>query len=99
MPSSFSRDHVTTIASLASLELGDDELELFATQLARILEYAQEIQRVDTSDVPPTASVVTRHAADRDDVPQPGLSREAALSNAPDASPGGDLFRVPKVIG
>ena len=99
MTARFTREDVKAIAALASLELDDAEIDVFALQLGQILEYAGEVQRVDTSGVPPTASVVTRHEADRDDVQQPCLDREMALANAPDPSPGGDFFRVPRVIG
>lgn len=99
MPARFTVEDLQAIASLASLELEESELELFARQLGQILEYAEQVQRVDTSGVPPTASTVTRHAADREDVPKPSLDHQAALANAPDASAGGDFFRVPRVIG
>jgi aspartyl-tRNA(Asn)/glutamyl-tRNA(Gln) amidotransferase subunit C len=99
VPDRFTREDVKAIASLASLELTDAESDLFARQLGQILEYAEEVQRVDTSGVPPTASVVTRHEADRDDVPQPSLDRDLALANAPDRSADGRFFKVPRVIG
>jgi aspartyl-tRNA(Asn)/glutamyl-tRNA(Gln) amidotransferase subunit C len=99
MPARFSTSEVDRIAALARLELDDAERELFAKQLGDILEYAVQVQRIDTSGVPPTASVVTTHAADRDDVVVPSLDRTAALANAPDAARDAGLFRVPRVIG
>lgn len=87
------------IASLARLELDEREIELFARQLGDILEYARQVQRIDTTGVPPTAGVVTRPGADRPDEVARSLDREAALANAPDAAPGAGLFRVPRVIG
>jgi aspartyl-tRNA(Asn)/glutamyl-tRNA(Gln) amidotransferase subunit C len=95
----FTREHVAHIAALANLDLDESELELFAHQLGDVLAYAEEVQRVDTAGVPPTTSVLTRHAADRDDVGRPGLDRTAALANAPDPSPQAGLFKVPRVIG
>jgi aspartyl-tRNA(Asn)/glutamyl-tRNA(Gln) amidotransferase subunit C len=90
---------VEAIAALAHLELDESELDLFARQLGDILEFANQVQRIDTTGVPPTASVVTRHAADRPDIVTPSLERVAALANAPDSAPSAGLFRVPKVIG
>ena len=98
----FTRDAVASIAALAHLELDDAELDLFARQLGDILAYAEEVQRIDTTGVPPTASVVARHAADREDTERAGLDREAALSAAPDPARQAGLdvfFRVPRVIG
>jgi aspartyl-tRNA(Asn)/glutamyl-tRNA(Gln) amidotransferase subunit C len=99
MASGFSRAQVEAVAALANLELNDAELELFARQLGDILEYATQVQGIDTTGVPPTASVVTRHSADRADMIAPSLDRAEALANAPDASVQAGFFKVPRVIG
>jgi aspartyl-tRNA(Asn)/glutamyl-tRNA(Gln) amidotransferase subunit C len=96
---SFSRADVEAIASLAQLELDDTEIDLFGRQLAEILTYVEQLQRVDTTGVPPTASVLSAHAAGRDDVVRPSLTREDAIANAPDGARQAGLFRVPRVIG
>ena len=98
MSSGFTRDQVAAIAALAHLELTAEELELFARQLGDILAAADEVQRIDTTGVPPTASVVTRQVSDRPDQVRPSLDREAALANAPDPSLDAGLFKVPRVI-
>jgi aspartyl-tRNA(Asn)/glutamyl-tRNA(Gln) amidotransferase subunit C len=98
MPSPFSRDEIARIAALANLELAPDEVELFARQLGEILAYAEQVQQVDTSGVPPTAAVVARHTADRDDVVRPSLSVDEALANAPDPAVEAGLFKVPRVL-
>jgi len=99
MPSGFTRDEVMAIARLAHLELASSEVDLFARQLADVLAYAAEVQDIDTTGIPPTASVVTRHAADRADDVGPSLDRNEALANAPDASIEAGLFKVPRVMG
>ena len=98
------REEVAHIARLARLDLTEAELDRFTHDLGAILDYASEIQAVDTSRTAPmshvgavpegdaAASVVR---ASRADVVEPSLPREAALSNAPDAAAG--MFRVPKV--
>ena len=96
---SFSRADFEAIASLAQLELDDAEIDLFGRQLAEILTYVEQLQRIDTTGVPPTASVLSAHAADRDDVVRPSLDREDAIANAPDGARQAGLFRVPRVIG
>jgi len=95
----FTRSDVEAIAGLANLDLDDDEIDLFARQLGDILEYANQVQQFDTTGVSPTASVVTRHQADRADEVQPSLDRSEALANAPDADRESGLFRVPRIIG
>jgi aspartyl-tRNA(Asn)/glutamyl-tRNA(Gln) amidotransferase subunit C len=99
MPGGLTRSEVEAIAALARLELEDCEIDLFARQLGDILEYANQVQRIDTTGVPPTANVMTRHAADRQDIVVPSLERTEALANAPDAASDAGLFRVPRVIG
>jgi aspartyl-tRNA(Asn)/glutamyl-tRNA(Gln) amidotransferase subunit C len=99
MATGFSRAQVEAVAALANLELSDSEIELFAKQLGEILDYATQVQNIDTTGVPPTASVVTRHSADRPDVVGGSLDRADALRNAPEASLQAGLFKVPRVIG
>lgn len=99
MPSDFSREQVAAIAALAHLDLEPAELDLFARQLGGILAYADEVQRVDTTGVPPTATVVATQAVDRLDEVRPSLDLEEALANAPDAALDAGFFKVPRVIG
>ena len=99
MPDRLTRADVDRIATLARLELSDAEKELYIEQLSHVLEYAEQIQQIDTAGVQPTSQVLSRMPADRPDEPRPGLANEEALANAPDPSPHTGLFRVPRVIG
>jgi len=99
MSTGFTREQVAAVAALAHLDLDSAELDLFARQLGDVLKAAEEVQRVDTTGVPPTASVVTRHAADRPDEVRPCLDRDEVLAGAPDAALDAGLFKVPRVIG
>ena len=56
------------------------------------------MQQVDTSGAPPTAHVVTRHAAERADELHHCLDIADVLANAPDADKDAGLFKVPRVI-
>jgi aspartyl-tRNA(Asn)/glutamyl-tRNA(Gln) amidotransferase subunit C len=86
-------DHV---ARLARLSLTDEERRVFARQLEEILAWAESLQSLDTTDVPPM-SQPGQSIALRKDEPRAGLDREAALAAASDAADG--LFRVPRVLG
>jgi aspartyl-tRNA(Asn)/glutamyl-tRNA(Gln) amidotransferase subunit C len=99
MPAGFTRDEIAAIAALANLELDAAELDLFARQLGDILAYAEMVQQIDTTGVPPTASVVSRHAADRADEVAASLDRDEILAAAPDAALDAGFFKVPRVIG
>ena len=88
---------VERIATLAHLELTDEEKRVFTRQLADILAYAEQLQAIDTTGVAATAHV-NAHEAERDDELKPSLPVEDALLNAPDGAPDAGLFRVPRVI-
>jgi aspartyl-tRNA(Asn)/glutamyl-tRNA(Gln) amidotransferase subunit C len=93
------RADVERIAALASLELTEAEVAIFTRQLTEILEYARQVQQLDTTGVPPTSHVLAGQPLDRADEPRPSLDRATALSAAPDPAPDAGLFRVPRVIG
>jgi aspartyl-tRNA(Asn)/glutamyl-tRNA(Gln) amidotransferase subunit C len=99
MPAQFTAAQMAAIAALANLELDPSETETFARQLGDIIEYAAQVQQVDTAGVPATASVISRHPSDRADEVRPSLDRGEVMSNAPEASREAGLFKVPRVIG
>jgi aspartyl-tRNA(Asn)/glutamyl-tRNA(Gln) amidotransferase subunit C len=99
MSATLTRDDVVRIAELAHLELTDDEITTFTRQLGDILHYAEQVQGVDTSGVPPTSHVLAGAPVEREDVPVPCVDRDEALAAAPDGVPEAGLFRVPRVIG
>lgn len=90
------RETVEHIAELARLALTEDEIELYAGQLSAILEYAERLQAVDTSAIPPTASVLPLHNVLRPDEARPSLPRDEALANTADQADG--QFRVEAVL-
>ena len=93
---SINREDVEHVAHLARLHLTDDEVDRMQTQLSNILEAIETLQQVDTSHVGPTASVIELENVMRDDEVRPGLTREAALANAPLRDD--PFLRVPTVL-
>ncbi|HEX9377750.1 MAG TPA: Asp-tRNA(Asn)/Glu-tRNA(Gln) amidotransferase subunit GatC [Actinomycetota bacterium] len=93
MPVEIDIEHV---ARLARLALTDEEKARMKAQLGVILEHAARVQEVAAEDVPPTAHAVPRANVFRPDVPEPGLSHEDAMSNAPEAE--GERFKVPRIV-
>ena len=91
-----SHDEVRKIAELAKLELTDDEVTLYAGQLSSILQYFRKLQELDTSHIPPTASVLPLTNVFRRDEPGAPLTPEQVVANAVDAVDG--QFRVSKVL-
>ena len=87
---------VLYIANLARIALSEGEITLFQTQLERVLEYVEQLKVVDVSGVEPTAHAAPVYNVFRKDEPCDGLSKSAALSNAPRSANG--LFMVTKVV-
>ena len=84
------------IADLARLYITEEEKEKYTRQLNVILEYMEQLNKVDTSNVEPLSHPFELTNVFRDDEVQPSLPVDEALKNAPDKS--GNYFKVPKVI-
>ena len=97
MSARISRDDVVHVAHLARLALSEDEIDLFAGQLAAVLEHAEDVAALDTSGVPPTAHPLPVRNVLRPDEAGPCLDREEVLAEAPQAEEG--RFRVPRILG
>jgi aspartyl-tRNA(Asn)/glutamyl-tRNA(Gln) amidotransferase subunit C len=87
---------VRRIAKLSRLNLSDDEVRLFAGQLAKILDYVRQIESLDTEGVEPLAHALPVSNVLREDQPREGFTNEQALANAPETER--DCFRVPAVL-
>lgn len=87
---------VEHVAGLARLELTHEEKVRFQEQLSAILEYAERLNQLDTSEIPPTATVLPLHSVMREDETSPSMPREAILENAPESKQG--CFLVPAVL-
>jgi aspartyl-tRNA(Asn)/glutamyl-tRNA(Gln) amidotransferase subunit C len=91
-----SREEVAHLARLSRLAVTEQELDQFAGQLDVILQSVARIGDVAADDIPPTSHSVPLTNIYRDDVVQPCLTQEEALSGAPDSAEG--RFRVPRIL-
>jgi aspartyl-tRNA(Asn)/glutamyl-tRNA(Gln) amidotransferase subunit C len=97
MPASkIDREVVLHVAKLASLSLSEAEVGRFAVELARIVAHIEQLEAIDTRDVPPTAHVQVDRMALREDTVVPCLSHDDALSQAPQVE--ADGFAVPAFL-
>jgi aspartyl-tRNA(Asn)/glutamyl-tRNA(Gln) amidotransferase subunit C len=85
------------VAKLARLDVTDEEVELFAGQLAAVLDHAADVAALDIADVPPTAHPLPLGNVLRPDEPRPSLDPDEVLAQAPAAESG--RFRVPRILG
>lgn len=87
---------VEHVALLARLELTEEEKEMYTQQLNQILDYAERLNELDTTNVAPTAHVLPIHNVMREDKSEQVMTNEEALANAPAKEDG--FFRVPKIV-
>jgi len=95
-PMTLTLGEVEHIAELARLHLTEAEKARYRQQLSAILDYFDQLQTLDTADIPPTSSVLPARSVLRADQPRPGLDWEDLRRNAPDTD--GSQFRVPLVL-
>ena len=87
---------VEHVARLARLDLAPEEKERLRGQLDAILGYVEQLRRVNTAGVAPTAHVLPLANVMREDEVRPSYPAEAMLQNAPAADDG--QFRVPRIL-
>lgn len=92
-------DHaaVQKIAWLARLKLAESDVPEYARQLSGILEFVDQMNRVDTSGIEALAHPLEPVLRIREDVVTETDRREAFQIGAPEVAAG--LYLVPKVIG
>ncbi|HET9789190.1 MAG TPA: Asp-tRNA(Asn)/Glu-tRNA(Gln) amidotransferase subunit GatC [Pyrinomonadaceae bacterium] len=91
---------IKKIADLAHLELDEEELKTFGPQITEIINYIEQLNELDTTNVEPALGGLTPEG-EKTDTSRPdevtgSLGQKAALEEAPDAAHG--HFRVPKVL-
>src|SRR5437868_9718259 len=99
MPTKITAADVRETATLARLELGDEEVVRLTRELDAILGYMDLLDQLDVSSVEPMTHAVSLDLPLRDDVVEalePQLPVDTALADAPRARDG--LFEVPKII-
>ena len=89
-------DLVRHLASLARIDVNDQEVALFAGQLGLIVESMATIKAAVAGDVPATSHPIPLSNVYREDVVEPSLTQEQALSAAPDSADG--RFRVHAIL-
>lgn len=93
---SITKEEVTYVADLARLEFDDEAVERLADELGAVLNYAETLNKLDTSAVKPTEHILPVQNVFREDVVKPSLPIDEVLANAPEAEAG--CFKVPRVL-
>jgi len=90
------KELIKKVASVARLELTDEEEKLFLEDFKEILEAFSKIDEVDTKDEEPAFHAVEIKDRLRDDAVEKSLSQEEALSNTEHKKDG--YFKGPRAI-
>lgn len=94
---SLSESEVRHVAMLARLALTDEQVGVLQGDLNSILGHIDTIRQLDLEGVEPMTHAVPTVNVVREDCVRPGLSRELALKNAPEAENG--AFVIPQIVG
>jgi len=87
---------VEYVARLSRVALSPEELQLFAGQLSKVLDYITQLNALDTGDVTALAQAVEITNVLRDDVARESLEPSEAVANAPEKI--GHFYKVPAVL-
>ena len=90
------KDTVKKISNLAHLKLSDNEIDKYAQEFEKILQYVEKLEELDTEEVEPLSHVHDLTNVLRDDQSKQSPDREKHLENAPERK--GPYFQVPRVI-
>ena len=91
-----SKEQVQHIATLARLQLQENQFDDVVAKLSSIVDFVDQLQQAPTDDVVPMAHPLNQAQRLRADAVTEGNERDAIQSNAPAVSDG--FYLVPKVI-
>ena len=94
--SRISREEVSKVAELAKLKLNKEQIDNHATQIEKILDYINQLEKIDTNNVPCTTRAIEVINNFRSDEREKYENRDDILNQAPSRED--DFFKVPKII-
>ena len=93
-----SRDDIVKLAALARLDLTEDEISEYSTELTAILQYVEQLQSVDIDGLQPTNQVTGLTNVTRtDEIVDYGYAPADLLNNVPNVD--GQQIKVKRMIG
>ena len=93
---SIDKNQVKKVAKLSRISLDDKNLDSLSNDLASILKFVEQLNKLDTYNVKPLNSIVDKSLEPRKDKVNDGKIKEEILKNSPDKNE--DFFIVPKVV-
>ena len=90
------KDDVLKVADIALITVDDQKAQQLADEFAEFLQFANQLNDVDVSDVSPAQHITDMQNVFREDEVKCSFKREDILKNAPSAEAG--CFTVPLVV-
>tara|TARA_Y100001978_G_scaffold182486_1_gene179394 strand:- start:269 stop:562 length:294 start_codon:yes stop_codon:yes gene_type:complete len=94
--SRISRQEVGKVAELAKLKLNNKQIDNHAIQIEKILDYINQLEKIDTNNIPCTTRAIEVVNVVRNDANEKYENRDEILNLAPSRED--DFFKVPKII-
>ena len=89
-------EEVKHIAKLSKLNIPDNELKYYLSEMDKMINHFNILSKVDTSDVQPMTHVNTMTNVYRQDEPKDSLTTKDALKNSSETF--GHFIKIPKII-
>ena len=89
-------DQVKKVAELARLKLDINQVKHHAEQIEKILDYINQLEKIDTEGVPCTTRAIEVINVVRKDVNNKFEARDELLNLSPSRED--DFYKVPKII-
>tara|TARA_B100000212_G_scaffold43144_1_gene27824 strand:- start:575 stop:868 length:294 start_codon:yes stop_codon:yes gene_type:complete len=89
-------DQVKKVAELARLKLNNNQIRHHAEQIEKILDYVNQLEKIDTEGIPCTTRAIEVINVVRTDANNKFEDRDGLLDLAPSRE--NDFFKVPKIV-
>ena len=90
------KNQVKKVAKLSRISLDDSKLESLSKDLVSILNFVEQLNKLDTNEIKPLTSIIDKSLDTRDDTVRDGQIKDQILKNSPEKNE--DFFIVPKVV-
>ena len=90
------KNQVKKVAKLSRISLDDSKLESLSKDLVSILNFVEQLNKLDTNEIKPLTSIIDKSLDTRDDSVSDGQIKDQILKNSPEKNE--DFFVVPKVV-
>ena len=90
------KNQVKKVAKLSRISLDDSKLESLSKDLVSILNFVEQLNKLDINEIKPLTSIIDKSLDTRDDSVSDGQIKDQILKNSPEKNE--DFFIVPKVV-